>query len=144
MVHVRLSPVLSARGGMLKTILPAFKLGVGGRIGSGTQWFPWISERDAAAVFVRAIDDDALEGPVNAVGPTPARNAEFVRVLARTLHRPALVPAPIPVMKLALGSEVIDEMLLASQKVIPARLEAVDFDFLDRTIEAALRHELSQ
>lgn len=143
-VHLRMAPVLSPRGGALKAQLLPFRLGAGGRVGRGTQWAPWIGLHEAVRVWLHALDEEQVEGALNAVGPTPVRNREFVRALGRVLRRPTVVPAPIPLMKLALGAELIDEMLLTSQKVLPSRLEALGYDFLDRTVEDALRRELGR
>jgi uncharacterized protein (TIGR01777 family) len=143
-VHVRMAPVQGRAGGALKAQLLPFQLGAGGRVGSGRQWAPWIGLTEAASVWTHVLDTTELEGPINAVGPTPVRNREYVQALGRVLHRPTMIPAPIPLMKLALGSELIDEMLLTSQKVVPARLEGTGYEFLDRTIEDALRRELGR
>lgn len=143
-VHLRMAPVQSRRGGALKAQLLPFRLGVGGRVGSGRQWAPWVGLTEAVRVWLQALDRPELEGPINVVGPTPCRNAEYVRALGRALHRPTLIPAPVPLLKLALGPQLIDEMLLASQKLVPARLEGVGYEFIDRTIDDALRRELQR
>lgn len=143
-VHLRMAPVLAAQGGALKAQLPAFKFGVGGRVGSGRQWSPWIGLHDTVAAWLFAIDDDRVDGPVNLVGPTPARNVEFAKALGRVLGRPSFLPAPVPLMKLALGAQLIDEMLLTSQKVVPARLEGLGFEFADRTVVQALTRVLGR
>jgi uncharacterized protein (TIGR01777 family) len=143
-VHVRMAPVQGRGGGALKAQLLPFRLGAGGRVGSGRQWAPWIGLTEAAMVWRHVLDTPEIEGAINAVGPTPVRNRDYVRALGRVLHRPTLIPAPIPLMKLALGGEMIDETLLASQKVVPARLEGTGYEFLDRTIEDAFRRELDR
>ncbi|MCW2950098.1 MAG: yfcH: family protein [Thermoleophilia bacterium] len=140
-VHMRMAAVYTPRGGALKAQLLPARLGLNGRFGSGRQWMSWVGLREIVRMWLFAIDDERVVGPVNAVGPTPARNQDFVRALGRVLHRPAVLPAPVPLMKLALGSQLIDEMLLASQKTVPARLEGLGYDFLDRTIDDALRTE---
>lgn len=142
--HLRMAPVQSTRGGALKAQLLPFRLGAGGRVGSGRQWAPWIGLTECVAAWLHVLDDRQVEGPVNVVGPEPVRNVEYVKALGRVLHRPTLIPAPVRLMKLALGSVLVDEMLLTSQKVVPARLEAVGFSFRDRTIEQALRRELGR
>lgn len=142
--HMRMAPVQSPKGGALKTELLPFRLGAGGRIGNGRQWAPWVGLAEATRMWLFAMDRDDVHGPVNAVGPTPCRNSEYVRSLGRVLRRPTIIPAPVPLMKLALGSELIDEMLLASQKVVPARLEALGYDFIDRTIDDTFRRELGR
>lgn len=141
-VHLRMAPVLSAQGGALKPQLLPFKLGAGGRVGSGRQWGPWIGLHDTVAAWLFALDDERVAGPVNVVGPTPARNSEFAKALGRVLHRPSVLPAPVPIMKLALGGQLIDEMLLTSQKVVPARLEGLGFEFADRTVVQALQRAI--
>jgi uncharacterized protein (TIGR01777 family) len=143
-VHLRMAPVLSTEGGALKSQLLPFKLGVGGRVGSGRQWGPWIGLHDTVAAWLFALDDERVAGPVNVVGPTPARNSEFAKALGRALHRPSIIPAPVPLMKLALGGQLIDEMLLTSQKVVPARLEGLGFEFDDRTVNQALTRALAR
>lgn len=143
-VHMRMAQVQSTKGAALKAQLLPFRLGVGGRVGSGQQWLPWIGLQECVAGWLHAIDDEQLAGPVNVVGPEPARNIEYVKALGRILHRPTVVPAPLPLMKLALGSQLIEEMLLYSQKVLPARLEAHGFEFHDRTVGDALRRELGR
>lgn len=143
-VHLRMGVVQSREGGALKAQLTPFRLGAGGRVGSGRQWAPWVGLAEVARMWCFALDTGDLVGVANAVGPTPCRNGEYAKVLGRVLHRPAILPAPVPLMKLALGSELIEEMLLASQKVAPARLEALGYEFLDRTIEDALRRELAR
>lgn len=142
--HMRMSAVQSRRGGALKAQLLPFKLGVGGPVGSGRQWMPWVSLSEVVRMWCFALDDDRVEGPINAVGPTPSTNREYAKALGRVLHRPAVLPAPTPLMKLALGGDLVEEMLLYSQKVVPARLEALGFEFGERTIEQALRHELGR
>jgi len=142
--NLRMSAVYSPDGGALKAQLPAFKLGAGGKTGSGSQWTPWIGVHEAARIWLFAMDHDALEGPVNVVGPDPARNVDIAKALGRVLGRPSFMPAPVPLMKLALGGELVDTMLLASQKVVPARLEGAGYEFVDRTIEDALRRELDR
>lgn len=143
-VHLRMGPVQSPKGGALGAQLLPFRLGAGGRVGSGRQWAPWIGLHETARIWLFALDTADVEGPINVVGPTPVRNAEYVKALGRVLKRPTLIPAPVPLMKLALGSQLIDEMLLASQKVVPARLEALGYDFQDRTVDDAFRRELGR
>jgi uncharacterized protein (TIGR01777 family) len=143
-VHLRMGPVQSRDGGALKTQLLPFKLGAGGRVGSGRQWVAWVGMHDTVRAWLHALDHDDVVGPVNVVGPTPATNAQYTKALGRAVHRPTILPAPVPIMKLALSGELVEEMLLASQKVVPARLEALGFEFADRTIDDALRRELGR
>lgn len=143
-VHLRMAAVQSPKGGSLAQQLLPFKLGLGGRFGSGRQWMPWVGLTEAANMWLFALDTDAVEGPINAIGPTPARNADYVRALGRVLHRPTLLPTPVPLVKLVYGGQLVEEMLLYSQKAVPARLEALGYEFLDRTIDDALRRELGK
>jgi uncharacterized protein (TIGR01777 family) len=142
--HLRMAPVQGTGGGALKAQLLPFRLGVGGKVGSGRQWWPWIGVSETAAIWCFAADTPQVEGPINVAGPTPCRNIEYVRALGRVLGRPTLIPAPVPIMKLALTGDLIDQTLLLSQKVIPARLEGLGYEFLDRTVEDAFRRELGR
>ncbi len=137
-VNTRFGIVLSEEGGALKSMLPAFRLGVGGRLGSGKQWWSWIALEDAVGAIVYAIDTQAVRGPVNVTAPEPARNEEFTRLLARQLHRPAFFVVPTFALHLALGRQAADELLLASARVIPDRLIAAGFDFQQKTLTEAL------
>lgn len=140
-VQLRFGIILSADGGALSKMLPPFRLGLGGRVGSGRQWWSWISMDDVAGAICFAIASETLSGPVNVVAPNPATNAEFTRVLGRVLHRPTVFPLPAFVARLALG-QMAEELLLASTRVEPARLLAAGFQFKQPTLEAALRHVL--
>lgn len=142
--QLRMAPVQTPLGGGLKQQLLPFKLGVGGRVGSGQQWTPWIGLHETVRAWLFAIDDERVEGPINVVGPTPARNIEFTKALGSVLNRPTILPVPVPMVKLMYGSQLVDEMLLGSQKVVPARLEGLGFEFEDRTIRQALRRELGR
>jgi len=137
-VHPRFGVVFSPAGGALAKMLPAFRLGAGGRLGSGRQYMPYVSVVDAIAALLRFVDDEALDGPFNVVAPTPATNAELTQALGRALSRPTYVPAPAFALRLALG-EMADEMLLASQRVAPKRLEEAGFEFAHETIGDAVR-----
>jgi hypothetical protein len=142
-VHPRVGPVLSGRGGALAKMLPAFRLGVAGPLGSGRQWMSWIALDDAVAALVAAVERDALRGPVNVVAPAPVTNAEFTRTLARLLRRPAVIPIPALALRLLFG-ELADAALLASQRVRPAALERAGFGFRYSALEEALRRALSE
>ena len=142
-VHTRFGIVLSKRGGALGTTLPIFKLGGGGRIGSGNQWWSWVALDDAVGAIVHALSTDSLSGPTNAGSPNPLRNAEYTRVLGRVLNRPTFFPLPAPVARLALG-QVADELLLASARVEPARLKETGYEFRYPHLEGALRHLLGR
>jgi hypothetical protein len=142
-VNLRLGVVLSAGGGALRRMLTLFKLGLGGRIGSGRQFMSWIALDDVLGVVARTLDDETLRGPVNAVAPNHVTNVDFTATLARVLRRPALLPMPAIVARAAFGG-VADELLLASQRVIPKRLLAAGHQFGWPTLEAALSHSLGR
>jgi uncharacterized protein len=135
---LRFGVILSIRGGALKQMLPPFKIGVGGRLGDGRQWMSWIALDDVVGSIRFTIDNESISGPVNVVAPRPVQNAEFTRVLASMLHRPAIFPAPAFVLRLALG-ELADALLLSSQRVEPERLAAARYSFRFNHIEPALR-----
>jgi uncharacterized protein (TIGR01777 family) len=140
-VQLRFGIVLSPRGGALAKMLPAFRMGVGGRLGPGTQWMSWIGLYDLVRVIKFAITSDALSGPVNAVAPQPVTNAEFAATLGRVLKRPAVMPVPAFALR-ALFGEMAGLTMLASQRVKPSRLEGAGFRFDFPLLEPALRHEL--
>lgn len=140
-LHLRFGMILSPVGGALRKMLLPFKLGAGGRMGNGAQYVSWIAIDDAIGVILHAVSTDSLEGAVNGVAPTPVTNAEFTRVLARVLARPAVFPMPAFAVRLALG-EMADALLLASQRVLPVRLQASGFRFRYPGIESGLRHLL--
>ncbi len=140
-VNLRFGIVLSTAGGALQRMLGPFRAGLGGRIGSGKQFWSWITLADAAAAVEHVLACDALTGAVNVSAPEPVRNAEFTRRLAGALHRPAVLPMPAFAARLALG-EMADEMLLASARMVPARLEETGFAFGHPTLAAALAHAL--
>lgn len=142
-VHLRLGIVLSPKGGALGTTLPIFKLGGGGRIGNGRQWWSWVALDDVVGAIVHALENDSVEGPVNVGAPNPLTNAEYTRVLGRVLNRPTIFPLPAPAARLALG-EVADALLLASQRMEPARLAATGYTFRYPELEGALRHLLGR
>ena len=137
-VILRFGMILSAHGGALPRMLMPFRMGVGGRLGSGKQWMSWLTLGEAADLIRYAIEHAELRGPVNAVSPNPVRNAEFTRVLACVLRRPALFPAPAFALRLMLG-EMADALLLSSQRVAPRKLEAIGYSFRNPNLEAALR-----
>ena len=124
-------------------LLPIIKLGGGGRIGSGSQWWSWIAIDDVAGAIVHALTDDSVEGPVNLGSPNPLTNAGFTRVLGEVLNRPTLFPLPAPAARLALG-EVADALLLASQRMQPAKLEETGYEFRYPVLDGALRHLLGR
>lgn len=142
-VCLRFGAILSQDGGALARMLPPFKLGFGGRFGSGDQWMSWISIRDAVRTILFALREN-LSGPYNAASPEPVRNEEFAAALGRALHRPALVPAPAFVLRLLLGRDMADCLLLSSQRVLPLRLQEARFRFHHSGIEECLAWLLSR
>ncbi|TPG28054.1 TIGR01777 family oxidoreductase [Mycolicibacterium hodleri] len=141
-VAVRTGIVQAARGGTLKLLRPLFAAGLGGRLGSGEQWLSWIGIDDLIDVYYRALYDDRLTGPVNAVAPNPVRNVDYTKALAHTMHRPALVPVPAFGPRLLLGSQGARELAEADQRVSPAKLQAVGHRFRQPVIGQALGHQL--
>jgi uncharacterized protein (TIGR01777 family) len=140
-VHPRFGIVLSTEGGALGTTLPIFKLGGGGKIGSGRQYWSWVLLDDVVGAIVHAIENDALNGPVNVVGPDPPTNAEYTRVLGSVLGRPTFFAVPAAAARVALGG-MADELLLASARVEPAKLEETGYEYRYPELEGALRHLL--
>lgn len=142
-VNLRFGIILSLAGGALPRLLTPFRLGVGGRLGSGRQFMSWIAIDDVIGVILHALTTEALRGPVNAVVPQPVTNREFTKTLGRVLGRPTLFPLPAFAARLALG-EMADELLLASQRVESARLTASGYQFRFPDLESALRHLLGK
>lgn len=141
-VNVRTGVVQSARGGTLRLLRPLFAAGLGGRLGSGTQWLSWIGIDDLLDVYHRALYDDRLRGPVNAVAPEPVRNVDYTAALGRVLHRPTWLPVPSFGPKLLLGAQGAQELAEADQRVVPATLAGLGHTFRRPDIAAALAHEL--
>jgi uncharacterized protein len=139
-VQVRTGIVQTPRGGMLRLLSPLFEAGLGGRLGSGKQWLAWIGLDDLLDVYLRAVLDPHLSGPVNAVAPEPVRNADYTRTLAAVLHRPALLPVPGFGPRLLLGEEGAREIAQASQFVRPERLIEAGHQFRQPDLDGALRH----
>jgi uncharacterized protein (TIGR01777 family) len=142
-VHPRIGFVLSGEGGGLPRMLTPFKMGVGGKVGNGRQYVSWITLEDLVRVIRRAIEDETLRGPVNAVAPGAVTNEEFTKALGRVLGRPTILPVPVFALRLAFG-EVADAVMLSSTRVEPARLKEAGFDFKDSEIESALRHVIKK
>ena len=142
-VHPRFGIVLSTNGGALGTTLPIFKLGGGGRIGSGRQWWSWVAIDDVAGAIFHALTTDSVSGPMNVGSPNPVTNAEYTRTLGRILNRPTVFPLPAPAARLILG-QVADELLLASARVEPAKLKETGYEFRYPELESALRHLLGR
>lgn len=139
-VAVRTGLVLTPAGGLLRPLRPAFELGLGGKIGDGRQWMSWIGIDDLLDVYLRAVADPDLSGPVNAVAPNPVTNNDFTKTLGRVLHRPTLLPIPELGPRLLLGRQATDEFVLASQRVAPSALEAVHHSWRHAELAAALGH----
>ncbi len=137
-VRLRTGVVLAWNGGILRKMSLPFKLGAGGKVGSGDQYMSWISLSDLCRVIVFAIETSALKGPVNAVAPNAVTNLEFTKTLGRVLSRPTIFPLPVFAARLAFG-EMADELLLASTRVEPAKLLSTGYSFQHTTLEAALR-----
>ncbi|MBI5766794.1 MAG: TIGR01777 family protein [Verrucomicrobia bacterium] len=138
---LRFGVVLAAEGGALGKMLPVFRLGLGGRVGSGRQWMSWIGLDDAVAAILRAVDDARLRGPVNVVAPRAVTNVEFTARLAAALRRPAVLPVPAWALRTMFG-EMADETILASTRVRPAKLVEAGFVFRDGDLDSALRRAL--
>lgn len=138
-VFTRSGIVLDSHGGALKRMLLPFKLGLGGRQGSGTQWMSWIALADEVGAIRFAIENDALSGPANLVAPNPVTNAEFAATLGRVLQRPTFLPTPLLPLKVRFGAELVETLLMVSQRVTPGRLQTAGYEFHFESLEAALR-----
>lgn len=139
---LRTGLVLDADGGLLAPQLPAFKLGLGGPAGNGKQWMPWISLADEVRAIVHVLDHD-ISGPVNLTGPNPVRNSEFTKALGAALNRPTFIPLPLPVLRIALTSDAVDELILVSNRVLPEVLIGSGFSFDDTEVRPTLQRLLS-
>jgi uncharacterized protein (TIGR01777 family) len=137
-VCLRSGVVLSPDGGFLPRVLPLFRVGLGGRLGSGRQFVSWITLADEVDVILRAIADERLAGPVNATAPGPVTNGELTKALGRALHRPTPFAVPRPALGLAMGHDLAGELILASQRVVPAALEALNHRFGTTDLDDAL------
>jgi uncharacterized protein (TIGR01777 family) len=137
-VTMRSGIVLSARGGALTRLLPLFRLGLGGRMGSGRQWWSWISVDDEVGAMAFLIERDDVAGPVNLTAPAPVTNAELTRALGRVLHRPTLVPVPAFGPRLVVGRGLADELLFNSMRVLPGVLTTAGYRFRHPDVETAL------
>jgi uncharacterized protein (TIGR01777 family) len=140
-VLLRFGLILSAEGGALAKMLPPFKLGVGGKVGDGKQFYSWITLDDVVNIIHFALANENLSGAINVVAPEPVTNAEFTRSLGRALNRPTFFPVPAFGARLAFG-EMADALLLASARVLPERLQAAGYEFKYPTLDGALRHVL--
>ncbi|MCL7422833.1 MAG: TIGR01777 family oxidoreductase [Methylobacter sp.] len=139
---IRTGLVIAAGGGLLKRLLLPFRLGLGGRLGSGRQWMSWIHREDWIAIAQAMITDTSMQGAYNATAPHPVSNLEFTQTLARCLNRPALLPVPAGLLKILLGE--MSELVLGSQRVMPERLLAQGFEFQYPDLASALRQALDR
>lgn len=140
-VHLRIGIVLSSEGGALAKMLTPFKMGVGGKIGSGEQYMSWIALDDVVGIVKHALTNETLTGALNVVAPRPVKNSEFTATLGRVLGRPAIFPLPAFAVRLMFG-EMGETLLLSSERVEPARLRAANYQFTHTELESALRHLL--
>ena len=136
-VRIRTGLVLAAEGGFLQRLLLPFKLGLGGRIGSGKQWMPWIHLQDQIALIDFLLHHASASGPYNACAPQPVRNTDFSKTLGRTLHRPTFMPMPGMLLKLGLGE--LAGLLLGGQRAVPKRLQEAGFEFRFKDLDSALQ-----
>jgi uncharacterized protein (TIGR01777 family) len=141
--HIRTGIAQSTAGGALKSLLLPFKLGLGGRFGSGRQWLPWIHIDDDVRAIRFVLDNDTVHGPVNVAGPNPARVRDYTKAIGRALNRPAVLPTPTIALNVILGRDMTREMLLGSLRVVPQRLLQAGFSFvhpdLDETLADVLK-----
>jgi hypothetical protein len=141
-VHPRIGVVLSKRGGALEKMLPIFRLGGGGKLGDGRQWWSWIAVDDIVGAMLFAIEN-SVSGPLNFVGPNPVTNAEFTKVLGEVMHRPTIFPVPRFALHVAMGKEAAEETALASLRVLPKRLLEFGYQFAHADLRAALQNVLN-
>jgi uncharacterized protein len=137
-VLLRTGIVLSRRGGALRKQLPLFRFGLGGRTGTGEQYRSWITLEDEIGALLHCLSDDGLSGPVNATAPDPATDAELAKAIGGALRRPAMLPAPGAALRIALGPEMAEELVLGGQRVVPAALESRRFEFVHPRLAEAV------
>jgi uncharacterized protein (TIGR01777 family) len=142
-VLARFGIILAREGGALPKMMLPFKMGAGGKLGSGQQWMSWVTLEDVVGSLRFAIESNSAKGPINIVSPQPVQNAEFTKLLAKALHRPALFPAPAFALRLALG-EMADALLLSSQRVLPRAIEKLGYRFLHEDLTSALAAVLAR
>ena len=143
LIILRFGVILAADGGALAKMLPPFKLGAGGRIGSGHQWMSWVSRDDVIGLIEWAIGKDAARGVYNVTSPEPVRNRDFTKALGQALHRPTIFPIPGFVLRATFG-EMADEVLMGGQRVLPGRATEAGFSFSDPVVELALKRTLTE
>ena len=137
-VLLRTGIVLSRHGGAWGKQLPLFRIGLGGRMGSGQQYRSWITLHDEVGAILHCLGDGRVSGPVNATAPTPATDAQLAKAIGSVLHRPTVLAVPAPALRLVLGSEMAAELVLGGQRVLPAALEASGYAFAHPQLEAAV------
>ena len=142
-VLTRFGIILAKDGGALPKMMLPFRLGVGGRVASGQQWMSWVTLDDVVEVIKFVLKTRDVNGPINVVSPEPVRNSEFTRSLAGVLHRPALFPAPAIALKLALGREMAEALLLGSLRVVPGVLSRMGYSFANPDLAPALKRLIS-
>jgi uncharacterized protein len=142
-VCARFGVILAPNGGALPKLLAPIRYGVGGRLGGGRQWMSWVTLDDVVEVLLNAINDTRYDGPINVVSPNPVRNVEFTRVAAALLNRPAILPAPAFALRIALG-EMAQPLLLASERVQPARLLELGYAFRDENLQPTLQKMIAE
>jgi len=142
-VLARFGIILAREGGALAKMLTPFKLGVGGRLGSGKQWMSWVTLEDVVGALRLMIENKSARGAINFVAPQPVQNFEFTKILAKAVHRPAFFPAPAFALRLALG-EMTDALLLSSQRVAPKGLEKLGYRFLHADLNSAVAAVLAK
>lgn len=140
-VNLRIGVVLARDGGALKPMLPPFRLGLGGRVGSGQQWWSWVALEDVIGAMLLTLQNESVRGAVNVVAPSPVRSADFVSALGKALHRPTIFPLPEFVIRGVMG-EMGEELLLTSARAVPAKLQAAGYKFRHADLDDALRAAL--
>jgi uncharacterized protein (TIGR01777 family) len=141
-VNLRFGPILAREGGMLAKLLTPFKMGMGGKVGSGKQYISWVAIEDVVNAIMLALKDDSVRGPLNIVSPNPVTNEIFTKTLGHVLGRPTALAMPAFAVRLAFG-EMADEMLLASQRVIPKKLNDLGYEFQQPELEGALKKHVA-
>jgi uncharacterized protein (TIGR01777 family) len=139
---LRIGVVLAKEGGALEQLLPTFQMGMGGPTGSGRQWLSWVHPADLLAILLLAVDNAAVQGPVNAMAPEPVTNGDFAQALGRALHRPAIMPTPAFALRLMLGEAA--EGALTGQRVFPTKVLSLGYAFQFPTLDEALAHALAE
>jgi uncharacterized protein (TIGR01777 family) len=137
-IHLRTGIVLSASGGALGRMITPFRLGLGGRMGSGRQYMSWISLADEVGAIIHALEHEQVRGALNATGPVPVTNLEFTQTLGHVLHRPTLLPTPLFPLKAIYGAELVEHLIVEGQRVLPTKLTETGYEFQHATLDDAL------